>query len=184
MSRHCGTERNVLLIAAFLLIRYIPHSMAEATSRSPPRASTFRSDFDFTTLITLAGMTAVLFLGGLGITEAIGEIPLDIDWKPFFIIYAIIYFVPWGHAHGGGRGRWWSRRSYRRCCTPRRCHRCTRHHCKCTVWALATTHFSSSLMMHSFCLTFVACAPGCRPRWVASAAAQTAESSTTDRFIQ
>ena len=83
--------------------------MAEVTSRSPPRASTFRSDFDFTTLITLAGMTAVLFLGGLGITEAIGEIPLDIDWKPFFIIYAIIYFVPWGTptvavAVGGGLG--------------------------------------------------------------------------------
>lgn len=70
--------------------------MSEATSRAKRRASRFRTDFDFTTLITLAGMTAVLFLGGLGITEAVGEIPPDIDFKPFFIVYAIMYFVPWG----------------------------------------------------------------------------------------
>ena len=70
--------------------------MSEATSQATRRASKFRSDFDFTTLITLAGMTAVLFLGGLGITEAVGEIPPDIDFKPFFLIYAIMYFVPWG----------------------------------------------------------------------------------------
>ncbi|WP_435062616.1 hypothetical protein [Halobaculum sp. EA56] len=72
-------------------------------------SSGFRSDFDFTTLITLAGMTAVIFLGGLFISEAVGEIPPDIDFKPFFIVYAIMFFVPWGTptisvAVGGGLG--------------------------------------------------------------------------------
>lgn len=71
--------------------------------------SGFRTGFDFTTLITLAGMTAVIFLGGLFITEAVGEIPPDIDFKPFFIVYAIMFFVPWGTptvavAIGGGLG--------------------------------------------------------------------------------
>ncbi|SHG79491.1 hypothetical protein [Halobaculum gomorrense] len=79
-------------------------------SGASTRAETgFRSDFDFTTLITLAGMTAVIFLGGLFITEAVGEIPPDIDFKPFFIVYAIMFFVPWGTptisvAVGGGLG--------------------------------------------------------------------------------
>jgi hypothetical protein len=70
--------------------------MSESTSQTRPQSSGFRSDFDFTTLITLAGMTAVLFFGALQITVLFGEIPPDIDWKPFFIVYAILYFVPWG----------------------------------------------------------------------------------------
>lgn len=83
--------------------------MSDTISRPTGQTSRFRSDFDFTTLITLAGMTAVLFVGGLGITEAVGEIPPDIDFKPFFIIYALMYFVPWGTptvavAIGGGLG--------------------------------------------------------------------------------
>ncbi|MFB6254013.1 MAG: hypothetical protein ABEI06_05340 [Halobacteriaceae archaeon] len=51
--------------------------------------------YDFTTLILLAGITAVLFAGGLALTE-FTEIPPDIDFKPFFIVYAIIVLVPWG----------------------------------------------------------------------------------------
>jgi hypothetical protein len=70
--------------------------MSEATSQTTSRTGKFRSNFDFTTLITLAGMTAVLFFGGLTITEVVGEIPPDIDFKPFFVIYALLYFVPWG----------------------------------------------------------------------------------------
>jgi hypothetical protein len=69
--------------------------MSDATPQAP-QSNRFRSDFDFTTLITLAGMTAVLFFGGLTITEVVGEIPPDIDFKPFFLIFAFMYFVPWG----------------------------------------------------------------------------------------
>ncbi|MFB6069117.1 MAG: hypothetical protein ABEJ90_04240 [Halobacterium sp.] len=57
--------------------------------------SGFRTDFDFTTLVVIAGMTAVLFAGGLGLI-GFYEIPPDIDFKPFFIVYAVIFFVPWG----------------------------------------------------------------------------------------
>lgn len=66
--------------------------MSQATSQS----RSFRSDFDFTTLITLAGLTAVLFFGSLQLTVLIPEIPPDIDFKAFFLIYALLYFVPWG----------------------------------------------------------------------------------------
>jgi hypothetical protein len=70
--------------------------MSEAAPQSAPQSSSFRSDFDFTTLITLAGVTAVLFFGSLQITVLIPEIPPDIDFKPFFLVYAIMFFVPWG----------------------------------------------------------------------------------------
>ncbi|MFB6254329.1 MAG: hypothetical protein ABEI06_06960 [Halobacteriaceae archaeon] len=63
------------------------------------QTSDFQSEsigkYDFTTLIVIAGITAVLFAGGLALTE-FTEIPPDIDFKPFFIVYAIIVLVPWG----------------------------------------------------------------------------------------
>lgn len=55
----------------------------------------FRTDHDVTSLIVIAGLTAVLFAGGLGLSE-FWELGLDIDWKPFFLVYAVIVFVPWG----------------------------------------------------------------------------------------
>ncbi|MFB6146544.1 MAG: hypothetical protein ABEJ08_02545 [Halobacteriaceae archaeon] len=58
-------------------------------------SNSFRTDFDFTTLGVVAGVTAVLFAGGLSLI-GFYEIPPDIDFKPFFIVYAIIFFVPWG----------------------------------------------------------------------------------------
>lgn len=57
--------------------------------------SGFSTDFDFTTLVVIAGVTAVLFAGGLALF-GFYEIPPDIDFKPFFIVYAVIFFVPWG----------------------------------------------------------------------------------------
>ncbi|MGF1457554.1 MAG: hypothetical protein ACFBSG_00855 [Leptolyngbyaceae cyanobacterium] len=50
----------------------------------------------FVKLITVTGITAVLFAIGLLIFERIPEIPVDIDWKPFFIVYAIIALLPLG----------------------------------------------------------------------------------------
>ncbi|MGF1537482.1 MAG: hypothetical protein ACFB4J_13505 [Elainellaceae cyanobacterium] len=54
------------------------------------------SDSGFTKLITITGISAVLFAIGLLITERIPEIPVDIDWKPFFIVYAITALFPLG----------------------------------------------------------------------------------------
>ncbi|MFB6194379.1 MAG: hypothetical protein ABEI75_04875 [Halobaculum sp.] len=56
----------------------------------------FDTDMDLSGLIVIAGLTAVLFAGGLVLSEAPGELGLDIDWKPFFVVYAVIIFVPWG----------------------------------------------------------------------------------------
>ncbi|MFB6198328.1 MAG: hypothetical protein ABEI52_08700, partial [Halobacteriaceae archaeon] len=62
------------------------------------RATTreFSTDASVGNLIVIAGLTAVLFAGGLALAEGIGEVGLDIDWKPFFIVYTVIIFVPWG----------------------------------------------------------------------------------------
>lgn len=57
--------------------------------------SGFRSDIDFTSLIVIAGITAVVFAGGLSLFGWY-EIPPDIDFKPFFVVYAVIMLVPWG----------------------------------------------------------------------------------------
>ncbi|MFB6173731.1 MAG: hypothetical protein ABEI39_03735 [Halobacteriales archaeon] len=56
----------------------------------------FRTDVDLTDLVVIAGLTAVLFAGALAIGEGLGEIPPDIDWKAFFVVYTVIVFVPWG----------------------------------------------------------------------------------------
>lgn len=65
--------------------------MAQATG-----SSGFKSDVDVTNLVVIAGLTAVLFAGSLAIGEGLGEIPPDIDWKAFFVVYTVIVFVPWG----------------------------------------------------------------------------------------
>ncbi|RRJ29499.1 hypothetical protein [Halocatena pleomorpha] len=49
-----------------------------------------------TKLIVIAGITAVLFVGGLLITERFGEYFVDVDFKPFFIVYVVLALVPWG----------------------------------------------------------------------------------------
>lgn len=66
--------------------------MAQASSET----SGFTTDTDVGTLIVIAGLTAVLFAGGLALSEGAGELGMDIDWKPFFVVYAVILFVPWG----------------------------------------------------------------------------------------
>lgn len=69
--------------------------MAQATETE--RGSTgFTTDIDLTNLVVIAGLTAVLFAGALAIGEGLGEIPPDIDWKAFFVVYTVIAFVPWG----------------------------------------------------------------------------------------
>ncbi|MDY6764246.1 MAG: hypothetical protein SV377_00920, partial [Halobacteria archaeon] len=56
----------------------------------------FTTSTDVGTLIVIAGLTAVLFAGGLALSEGAGELGVDIDWKPFFVVYAVILFIPWG----------------------------------------------------------------------------------------
>ncbi|MFB6167329.1 MAG: hypothetical protein ABEJ43_00600 [Haloferacaceae archaeon] len=68
--------------------------MAQATES--PGSSGFTTDVDLTSLVVIAGLTAVLFAGALAIGEGLGEIPPDIDWKAFFVVYTVIVFVPWG----------------------------------------------------------------------------------------
>ncbi|MFB6149329.1 MAG: hypothetical protein ABEJ48_06655 [Halobacteriales archaeon] len=69
--------------------------MAQADSERG-KSSKFRTDVDLTSLVVIAGLTAVLFAGALAIGEGLGEIPPDIDWKAFFVVYTVIVFVPWG----------------------------------------------------------------------------------------
>jgi hypothetical protein len=47
-------------------------------------------------LIVIAGLTGVLFFFGLLITERIPEIPVDIDFKPFFIPFLLVALLPVG----------------------------------------------------------------------------------------
>jgi hypothetical protein len=47
-------------------------------------------------LIVIAGITAVLFAGGLLITERFGEYFVDVDFKPFFVVYVLLALLPWG----------------------------------------------------------------------------------------
>lgn len=47
-------------------------------------------------LVVIAGLTAVLFFFGLLITERIPEIPVDIDFKPFFIPFLLVALLPLG----------------------------------------------------------------------------------------
>ena len=72
--------------------------MAQATeTESEPRGTSgFTTDVELTNLVVIAGLTAVLFAGALAIGEGLGEIPPDIDWKAFFVVYTVIVFVPWG----------------------------------------------------------------------------------------
>ncbi|MFB6218545.1 MAG: hypothetical protein ABEH77_05110 [Halobacteriaceae archaeon] len=65
-------------------------------SQTSTGESGFSTDHQLGDLIVIAGLTAVLFAGGLFLAEAPGELGLDIDWKPFFVVYAVIIFVPWG----------------------------------------------------------------------------------------
>jgi hypothetical protein len=59
-------------------------------------SSGFRTGVDLTSLVVIAGLTAVLFAGALALGEGLGEIPPDIDWKAFFVVYTVLVFVPWG----------------------------------------------------------------------------------------
>ena len=70
--------------------------MARATASEREKSTRFTTDVDLTDLVVIAGLTAVLFAGALAIGEGLGEIPPDIDWKAFFVVYTIIVFVPWG----------------------------------------------------------------------------------------
>lgn len=70
--------------------------MAQATKNEAGASDKFRTDVDLTDLVVIAGLTAVLFAGALAIGEGLGEIPPDIDWKAFFVVYTVIVFVPWG----------------------------------------------------------------------------------------
>jgi hypothetical protein len=70
--------------------------MAQATESERGTSPRFTTDVDLTNLVVIAGLTAVLFAGALAIGEGLGEIPPDIDWKAFFIVYTVIVFVPWG----------------------------------------------------------------------------------------
>ncbi|MFB6156617.1 MAG: hypothetical protein ABEJ34_02090 [Haloferacaceae archaeon] len=69
--------------------------MAQAT-QSDRKSDSFTWDVELTDLVVIAGLTAVLFAGALAIGEGLGEIPPDIDWKAFFVVYTVIVFVPWG----------------------------------------------------------------------------------------
>ncbi|MFB6308658.1 MAG: hypothetical protein ABEH35_04940 [Haloarculaceae archaeon] len=69
--------------------------MAQAT-KTGESTDSFTTDVDLTDLVVIAGLTAVLFAGALAIGEGLGEIPPDIDWKAFFVVYTVIVFVPWG----------------------------------------------------------------------------------------
>ena len=70
--------------------------MSQATASERGKSSSFKTDVELTNLVVIAGLTAVLFAGALAIGEGLGEIPPDIDWKAFFIVYTVIVFVPWG----------------------------------------------------------------------------------------
>jgi hypothetical protein len=67
--------------------------MAQTTGQAD---AGFTTDVDPTSLVVIAGLTAVLFAGALAIGEGLGEIPPDIDWKAFFVVYTVLVFVPWG----------------------------------------------------------------------------------------
>ncbi|MFB6298487.1 MAG: hypothetical protein ABEH56_08205 [Salinirussus sp.] len=43
-------------------------------------------------------LSAALFAGGLLVTESIPEFAVDVDFKPFFVPYLLIAFVPYGTA--------------------------------------------------------------------------------------
>lgn len=70
--------------------------MVQSTEAERGAATRFTADVDPTSLVVIAGLTAVLFAGALAIGEGLGEIPPDIDWKAFFVVYTVIVFVPWG----------------------------------------------------------------------------------------
>lgn len=45
-------------------------------------------------MVVIAGLTAVLFFFGLLITERVPEIPVDIDFKPFFVPFLLVALLP------------------------------------------------------------------------------------------
>lgn len=53
-------------------------------------------DYPTSKLIVIAGLTGVLFFFGLLVTERVPEIPVDIDWKPFFIPFTFVALLPLG----------------------------------------------------------------------------------------
>lgn len=54
--------------------------------------------------VVIAGLTAVLFFFGLLITERVPEIPVDIDFKPFFIPFLLVALLPRPTAWAVGLG--------------------------------------------------------------------------------
>lgn len=69
--------------------------MASETGRTVDEP-TARDDYSTPKLVVIAGITAVLFAGGLLVTERLPELLVDVDFKPFFIVYAIVALLPWG----------------------------------------------------------------------------------------
>lgn len=55
-------------------------------------------------LVVIAGLTAVLFFFGLLITERVPEIPVDIDFKPFFVPFLLVALLPRPTAWAVGLG--------------------------------------------------------------------------------
>lgn len=55
-------------------------------------------------LMVISGLSAVLFFFGLMIVEPIPEIPVDIDFKPFFIPLLLVAVLPVGKPAVAGRG--------------------------------------------------------------------------------
>ena len=52
--------------------------------------------FSFGELVGIAVVSAVLFGVGLLVTESVGELGLDVDFKPFFVPYLLVAAVPFG----------------------------------------------------------------------------------------
>ncbi|MDY6780613.1 MAG: hypothetical protein SV760_08750, partial [Halobacteria archaeon] len=70
--------------------------MSAETAQTGKKSSSFSTDAEISSLVVIAGLTAVLFAGGLALAEGVPEFGVDIDLKPFFIVYTVILFVPWG----------------------------------------------------------------------------------------
>jgi energy-coupling factor transport system ATP-binding protein len=64
-----------------------------ATQRAAPGAVN-----DTAQLLAIAGLSAVLFFLGLAPLEAVPEIPVDIDQKPFFIPLTLVALLPLGRS--------------------------------------------------------------------------------------
>jgi hypothetical protein len=67
---------------------------APSAGDGPERAGTAALE----RFVRVAGLAALLFVGALLLSEPLGEIPPDIDFKPFFVVYALVALLPWGRA--------------------------------------------------------------------------------------